>query len=131
MSAGPRLGIVVLSGDWARVHYALMMASSAAAIDREVTLFVTMDAVPAVLAGEGWRRLDGADRDAAMTQRNVADFETLLESCAALGVTVMVCEAGLKARDVGPGDLRDDLGIEVTGLVTFYQAVGDGQIVAL
>ena len=36
------LGLVVLSGEWARVHYALMMASSAAAIDR-ATLFVGND----------------------------------------------------------------------------------------
>ena len=28
-------------------------------------------------------------------------------------------------------DLRDELGIAVTGLVTFYQSVGAGQIVAL
>ena len=34
MSTPAPLGLVVLSGDWARVHYALMMASSAAAIDR-------------------------------------------------------------------------------------------------
>ena len=131
MSGPARLGLVVLSGEWARVHYALMMASSAAAIDRPVTLFVTMDAVPLLEAGEGWRRLAGAEGDAALKARNVADTETLLEACAAMDVTIMVCEAGLKARDVASADLRDELGIAVTGLVTFYQSVGAGQIVAL
>ena len=125
------LGLVVLSGEWARVHYALMMASSAAAIDRPVTLFVTMDAVPLLEAGEGWRRLAGAEGDDALKARHVADTETLLEACAAMDVTIMVCEAGLKARDVASADLRDELGIAVTGLVTFYQSVGAGQIVAL
>jgi len=125
------LGLVVLSGEWARVHYALMMASSAAAIDRPVTLFVTMDAVPLLEAGEGWRRLAGAEGDDALKDRKVADIETLLEACVALDVTIMVCEAGLKARDVSPAALREDLGVETTGLVTFYQAVGAGQIVTL
>ena len=125
------LGLVVLSGDYARVHYALMMASAAAAIDRPVTLFFTMDAVPAVLADEGWRDLSGSDRDDALKARNVADMETLLEACAAMEVTFMVCEAGLKALGMSADGLRDDLGVEVTGLVTFYQAVGEGQISTL
>lgn len=125
------LGVVVLSGEYARVHYALMMASAAAAIDRPVTLFFTMDAVVALGAEEGWRRLEGADRHGQLRRRNVAEVETLLEACTALDVTIMVCEAGLKALDMAPADLRDDLGIEVTGLVTFYRAVGDGQIVVL
>ncbi len=125
------LGLVVLSGDYSRVHYALMMASAAAAIDRPVTLFFTMDAVPAVIEGEGWRRLERAGHDDALKARNVADFETLLEACAAMDVTFMVCEAGLKAGDISAGLVRDDLGVEVTGLVTFYRAVGSGQIVSL
>lgn len=131
MSQALPLGLVVLSGQWARVHYALMMASAAAAIDRPVTLFVTMDAVPLLEAGEGWRRLEGAGGDDALKARGIADTETLLEACAALDVTILVCEAGLKARDATPAALREDLGVEVTGLVTFYQAVGAGQIVTL
>ncbi|MGY8996325.1 MAG: DsrE family protein [Alphaproteobacteria bacterium] len=131
MTAAQHLGFVVLSGDYARVHYAMMMASAAAAIDRPVTLFFTMDAVPTVLADEGWRDLSGSDRDDALKARNVADMETLLEVCAAMDVTFMVCEAGLKALDMSAEGLRDDLDVEVTGLVTFYAAVGSGQIVTL
>jgi peroxiredoxin family protein len=125
------LGLVVLSGEYARVHYALMMASAAAAIDRPVTLFFTMDAAVTVQAGEGWRALAGSGRDDDLKARNVADIETLLEACVAMEVTFMVCEAGLKALDMPPEGLREDLGVEVTGLVTFYQAVGDGQIATL
>jgi peroxiredoxin family protein len=96
-----------------------------------VTLFVTMDAVPLLMAGEGWRALSGAARDDELKRRNVADMETLLEACAALGVAVMVCEAGLKAADIDPSALRDDLAFEVTGLVTFYGTIATGQIVVL
>lgn len=131
MSGATPLGLVVLSGEWERVHYALMMASSAAAIDRPVTLFVTMGAVPLLEADEGWRRLSGSEDDEVLKERKVADTETLLEACAAMDITIMVCEAGLKARDIAPSALREDLGVEVTGLVTFYQSVGAGQIVAL
>lgn len=125
------LGLVVLSGAWAHAHYALMMASAAAAVDRPVTVFATMDGVPLLLDREGWRGLAGADGDHELKRRNVADTETLFEACCALGVTFMVCEAGLRARATEPDRLRRDPAVEVTGLVTFYQAVGSGQIVVL
>ncbi len=125
------LGVVVLSGDYVRVHYALMMASAAAAIDRPVTVFVTMDAAPLLAGDEGWRRLAGAERDDELKARDVADMETLLAACASMGVAFMACEAGLRAGETPAAALRDDLDIEVAGLVTFYRAVGEGRIVAL
>jgi len=115
-----RLSIIVYSGDFGHVHYALMMAAAAAAIDRPVTLFFTMGAVQALRRPDGWVNLSGAQFDEHLKDRNVADFETLLQSAADMEVTFMVCEAGLKTEDMDAGDLRDDLDIDVTGLVTFF-----------
>lgn len=115
-----RLSIIVFSGDFGRVHYALMMAAAAAAIDRPVTLFFTMGAVQALRRPDGWVNLSGAEADEHLKERRIADFETLLQSAAEMDVTFMVCEAGLKAEDMSAGDLRDDLDIDVTGLVTFF-----------
>ena len=39
-----KLSIVVYSGKFDEVHYALVMASAAAAVGRPVTMFFTMDA---------------------------------------------------------------------------------------
>ena len=123
-----RLSIVVYAGDFGRVHYALMMAAAAAAVDRPVTLFFTMGAVQALRRPDGWVNLSGAEWDDHLKDRQIADFETLLQSCAAMDVVFMVCEAGLKAEDLAVSDLRDDLEIEVTGLVTFFnQTEADGQ----
>ena len=41
------LSMVVYDGHFDKIHYALAMASSAAAIDTSVTLFFTMDAARA------------------------------------------------------------------------------------
>ena len=47
---GPdKLSLIVFSGDYDRVHYALITASAAAATDRQVTLFFTMGATRALL----------------------------------------------------------------------------------
>ena len=66
-----KLSIVVFSGDFERVHYALATAAAAAAVDRPTTLFFTMEAIHALARRRGdgtpgWTALEGAaTRDAA------------------------------------------------------------------
>lgn len=126
----PPLGLIVLSGEYLRVHVALMTAAAAASIDRKVIFFVTMDAVPLLLRSQGWRQLDGASRDDDMKARGVADIETLLEACQALDVSFIVCESGLRATGWDADALRDDTEIEVAGLVTLIHAIDHGEMVS-
>lgn len=129
-----KLSIVVFSGAFTKVHYALCMASAAAAVGKPATLFFTMKAVRALTAeGPGWHRLDGEGdrRDAAAIDRDfalkgVATFDALLEACVELDVRFMVCEMGLKALGVEPAALRPDLPVEQGGLVTFMADASAG-----
>lgn len=120
-----KLSIVVFSGEFDRIHYALVLAAGALASNRPVTLFFTMWAARALEAGGGWRRLkasdgrDGAGFDADLTARGAAGFEELLEACLALGASLMVCEMGLKALGLELAALRKDLAITPGGVVTF------------
>lgn len=120
------LGIVLESGGHARGHYALVVAAGAAALGRAVTLFATNQGC--LLLAEPSPLLDDP-REAAVTARGVAGIAMLLEACAELGVRRIVCEAGLKAE--GLTDLALAAGVEVAGIATFLDAVGDGQIVTL
>lgn len=134
------LSVVVYDGHFDKVHYALAMAASAAAIDRPTTLFFTMDACRALMRDEAgdpvWRALptttgeSGGAMDERFAAEKIATFEELLASCAELGVTVMVCEMGLKARGLETGALRGDVEIAPGGLVTFLSGPAkDGQLV--
>lgn len=125
-----KLSIVVFSGDFARVHYALLLASGAAAIGRAATLFFTMEAVhalevPDAAGTPGWARLSVAGPETALEcerryrTAGVAGIEDLIEACRELRVRFLVCEAGLKATGIEEKDLRADLPIEVAGAVTF------------
>ena len=125
-----KLSIIVYSGDYGRVHYALAMASAAAAINRPVTLFFTMGAIRALTkpVKGGWGALPvtddtghgtGAAQDAAMGEKGLATFEELLAACVAFKVTVMVCEMGLRAVDLTLGDLRTDVPYREGGIVSF------------
>jgi peroxiredoxin family protein len=137
--------VLLLAGTYDRAHYALAAAVAAAAIDRPVTLFVTLGATRAFLAPEGddggaagWARLplspdlceppgcaDGAALDARYRARGVAGFEELLAACRDLGVRVMVCEMGLRALGIGADALRSDLAFEYGGLATLLGTGGD------
>jgi peroxiredoxin family protein len=136
-----RLSVVLLSGDFERVHYALAMASAAAALERPVTLFVTLGALAAFLAEDaqgrpGWMRLpiaedlagpevaDGGALDARYRARGLAGFEELLEACRALEVEFMVCEMGMRALGLEPGELRADLELQPGGLATLLARGG-------
>ncbi|MCR6629766.1 MAG: DsrE/DsrF/DrsH-like family protein [Magnetospirillum sp.] len=114
-----RLSLVVFSGDFERVHYALVMAAAAVATNKPVTLFFTMGAAKALVGRDGWRALPGADLDGTFKERGIGTFEELLEACVALGVTFMVCETGLKALGIDEATLRDDVPITQGGVVTF------------
>ena len=126
MDGPDQLSIVVFSGGFDRVHYALSMAAAAAASNRRATLFFTGRAVRALVADEGWRGLDPADdgsvpkeRDAFFAARKLATFEELLAACAALGVAFMVCDMGVRAAALESAPLRRDVPTTPGGLVTF------------
>jgi peroxiredoxin family protein len=135
-----KLSIVVFSGDFDKIHYALVMASAAAAIEIPATLFFTMAASRALLAAPSWRTLpageigrpgqSAGDIDDGFKQRTVADFEDLLQACISLGVKFMVCDMGLRAMDLEDATLRDDVPFETGGMVTFLaDARASGQMV--
>jgi len=129
-TAPDKLSIVVFSGEFDKVHYALVMASGAAAIGRPVTLFFTMEACRAILAPDAdgaaaWRSTvtttgaNGGEIDDMFADKRVATFEELLEACIAMEVKFMVCEMGLRAMDLPREALREDIPFEDGGVVTF------------
>lgn len=130
-----KLSVIVYDGHFDKVHYALVMASAAAAIGRPVTLFFTMQACRALLkpgadGRPGWAALplsdasghDGGARDADYAAKKIGAFEELLAACVALEVRFMVCEMGLRAEGLDEAELRDDVPVEISGVVSF---IGD------
>ena len=136
------LSIVVHAGNIDKVHYALVMASAAAATNKPTMLFFTMEACHALrkAGADGsypWQSMpasngsaqNGGEMDQILRNRNVATFEELITSCAELGVTFMVCEMGLRALDINRDDLRDDIDFREGGVVSFLNAASkDGTV---
>ncbi|HEY4250861.1 MAG TPA: DsrE family protein [Roseomonas sp.] len=120
------LGILLISGGHERAHYALVMATGAAALGRDVTLFATNAGCRLLLAGE---TPDADPREALLAARGVAGIGTLLDAAGELGIRMIACEAGLAAE--GLRDAALAAGVERAGVATFLEAVGQGQIVTL
>lgn len=114
MASPDKLSLIIQSGDYDRVHYALVMASAALAVGKPVTLFFTMAATRALTAG--WA---DNSRETVFAADGLATFEELLAACSELDATFMVCELGLRAEKLGRGDLRDDIQITEGSAVSF------------
>lgn len=134
------LNLVLISDLYERVHYALVMASAAAATGRKVRLFLSMGALKALSRGTanrpGWHDLSPApgglspmDQDRAFAAAGIATFEELLQATVALGGEIMACEMGLRAVGLKRQDLRSDIAVAEGGVVTFLEAAeGSGPI---
>ena len=120
------LGILLLSSGHERAHYALVLATGAAAIGREVVLFATNAGCRLF---DATRPLEADPREALLAERGVAGIGTLLAAAAELGIRRIACEAGLRAEAMEPAGLTP--GVEVAGVVTFLSAVGPGQMISL
>jgi peroxiredoxin family protein len=132
------LPVLVLSGEFGRVHYALVYASTSLALASQVTLMFAADAVHALTMRSGrpgWHRLRGPDgrsaeaTDADWRARGIAGFEELLASCASLGARILACEMALAASRLRHDELRGDLAISVAGIATLIADAGAAPIV--
>jgi peroxiredoxin family protein len=121
-----QLGVLLLSGGHERAHYALVLATGAAAVGRDVVVFATNAGCRLFDSG---RPLEADPREAVLEARGVAGIGTLLAAAEELGIRRIACEAGLHAEAMPAEALMP--GVETAGIVTFLGAVGPGQIVSL
>lgn len=126
MSPSATLGVLLRSDGHEAAHYALILATAAAAVGRGVVLFATNGGCRLLLKATP---LADDPREALLGERGVAGIRTLLEAARDLGVRLVACEAGLRAEAIEPDALAE--GVEIAGVATFLAALGPGQIASL
>ncbi len=120
------LGILLRSPGHEAAHYALVAATGAAAIGRDVVLFATNAGCHLLLRDSP---LSADPREALLEARGVAGIATLWSAAQDLGIRCIACEAGLRAEGLAASALAP--GVEVAGIVTFLEATGAGQMLSL
>ena len=122
MSKG--LALVLHSDAPDRLHYALVLAAAAAAIDRPVILFFAGPSILAATTNPGWRGLPGAEAfQARCAAAKIAGIPELLEAVTALGGARLACELAVSLANLTPNQL--DSGVEISGAVTFLTRAKD------
>jgi peroxiredoxin family protein len=121
------LGILLLSGAHDRAHYAFVVASGAAALGRNVVLFATNAGCHALL--QDWSGLTDTARDKRIQAAGVAGLDELREATREMGARMIACEAGLRAEGLDTAVLMP--GVQIAGIATFLEAVGDGQMISI
>jgi predicted peroxiredoxin len=125
--ADQTLSVLLISGGHDRAHYAFVVAAGAAALGRRVQLFATNGGCRALM--RDWSGLAEAGRDAVLQARGVGGLAELRAACVELGVTLLVCEAGLRAEAIDPRALM--AGVEVAGIARFLADAAGGQFITL
>ncbi len=117
------LGVMLVTDQHDRAHAALILATGAAAIGREVVIFATQSGCHLF---EAAAPLQADPRESRLAERGVAGIAELLAAANDLGIRRIACEAGLRAEAIPPSTLLP--GIEVAGIVTFLAAIGEAPI---
>ncbi len=120
------LGIILISPGHERAHYALVLATGAAALGRPVILFATNAGIRLLLDG---RPLEADAREAAVTATGVAGIHDLLEAALEMGVEMRVCEAGRLTEGLAQAPLL--AGTVIGGVVGLLADTAGGQLLTL
>ena len=114
------LGILLLSGEYERVHYGFVLACGAASLGGPVVVFATNRALHGFRAD--WSGLASADQDRSVQASGVAGLEALRDAAIALDCRLVACDAGLRIAGLTASDLLP--GIAVGGVTAFLADAG-------
>jgi len=122
-----KVSIIIVSGSREKLQFAAMMASVAAVSAYDVTVFISMNALPHFLAEGAPEVPCEGEVGRVMEQKNVPDFLSLFESAVELGgAKIHPCSMAIDVLNVAKGGLRPFLA-EPMGLTKFISLADGGQ----
>ena len=119
---------VVVSGTRERLQMAAMAASVAAVSGMEVTIFLSMNAVPYFIKGASTNAPSEGKFGELMVQKNAPDFKTLFRQAVELGdAKILPCSMALDIAGIDTATLEPYLG-EPTGLTRLLDLAQGAQV---
>jgi peroxiredoxin family protein len=122
-----KVSITVISGSREKLQFAAMMASVAAVSAYEVTVFLSMNALPHFLVSAPRSAPAEGEIGRLIEEKNVPEFVGLFEQAAELGdAKIHPCSMAVDILAIGKDDLLPFLA-EPMGLTKFLTAAEGGQ----
>jgi peroxiredoxin family protein len=126
--SGNKIGIVVLSEHREQLQMAAMIASVGAVSDREVLVFVSMNALRFFVKGAADHPTPEGPVGKLMEQKNVPPFKQLFAQAVELGgAKVHPCSMAMDLLGLEQGQLESYFG-EPMGLTMFLDAAQGGEV---
>ena len=123
-----KICVVVVSGTRERLQMAAMVASVAAVSGIEVTIFLSMNAVPYFVKGAPTEPPSEGSFGDLVVQKKAPDFKTLFRQAVELGdAKILPCSMALDIAGIEADTLEPYLG-EPTGLTSFLDAARGAQV---
>jgi peroxiredoxin family protein len=131
--ASPPLYILLCSGEHEKIEMAAMMASLAAVSERQVQVFVSMNAIRTFTKEAAPNaRYQGGAFSKLLKDKHAPDAITLLRQGKELGdLTIWACSMALDLQGWHTADLVEDLFEGPLGLTKFLSDAENGQFVTL
>lgn len=123
--------LIMMSGAAERIHMALMLGATAAAVGRPVTFFFSKNAIR-FLQTDGWALLksangqSGTEMDADLIEKGIADSTVLLDGLAALDARFVACETALAEHEIDAATLVTRPAVEISGLADILEKGAGG-----
>jgi len=123
-----KICVVVVSGTRERLQMAAMVASVAAVSGIEVTIFLSMNAVPYFIKGASTDAPSEGNFGDLVVKKKAPDFKTLFRQAVELGdAKILPCSMALDIAGIETDTLEPYLG-EPTGLASLLDAARDAQV---
>ena len=123
-----RINIVCVSGTREKLQMASMFASVAAATGDEVSVFLSMNALPYFVKGHTVEAPVEGEFGAFLAQKGVPPFKQLFQQAAELGdAKLLPCSMAMDLMKITKDDLDPELG-SPTGLTRFLSDAEGGQL---
>jgi len=122
--------LMVISPEADRIHMALMVGATAAAMGRPVCFFFSKGAIK-FLVNDGWASLKSSIgieaplMDAALEEKGVADSALLMDGLNALDVRFVACETALREYNIDHAAIISRPAVEISGLADIIEK-GEG-----
>jgi peroxiredoxin family protein len=131
-----KLAIALFSGTLDRLYSATLLASGAAAMGKQVDLFLTFWGLAAFRKGQdkmGFPVSSDYGQEGARLGRQIADkqvppwFETLAAAREIGDIRIHACPMSMDVMDISKDDLEDVVD-DVIGVASFVELAGEGQV---
>jgi len=123
-----KLNIICVTGSREKLQMAAMFASVAAATGDEVSIFLSMNALPYFGKGHAGDAPVEGELGALMSQKGVPPFKQLFQQAVELGdAQILPCSMAMDLLKITHDDLDPELG-PPTGLTRFLSDAEGGQM---